>query len=138
MRRSLFSLALVALVPSALSAGELPPELQAKFVKILAASAGSAGKVACKNAAVAAKLVEAGMTIDPGAKVAWAGSEGEVASLKGAGKMVICGFLEWLPKGGSIAVVEEAGKPQIYLHMGNVATSGVTLSDSVLKVGKRL
>ena len=40
--------------------------------------------------------------------------------------------------GGSIAVVEEGGKPQIYLHMGNLAASGVTLSDAVLKIGKRL
>jgi hypothetical protein len=121
-----------------LGAGELPPELQAKFVKILANNAGSAGKVACKNATLAAKLGEIQVAVDPGAKVAWASSEAEVAALKGAGKMVICGSLEWLPKGGSIAVVEEGGKPQIYLHMGNIAASGVTLGDAVLKIGKRL
>jgi hypothetical protein len=138
MHRSLFGLALAGLVSGALVGGELPPELQAKFIKILASNAGSAGKVACKNAALAAKLSEVGMSVDAGAKVAWASSEGEVASQKAAGKMVICGFLEWLPKGGSIAVVEEGGKPQIYLHMGNIAASGVTLGDAVLKIGKRL
>jgi len=138
MRRSLFCLALASFLSAGLGAGELPPELQAKFVKILANNAGSVGKVACKNATLAAKLGEIGMAVDPGAKVAWASSEAEVGALKGAGKMVICGALEWLPKGGAIAVVEEGGKPQIYLHMGNIAASGVTLSDAVLKIGKRL
>jgi hypothetical protein len=52
------------------------------------------------------------------------------------GKLIICPKLEWLPKGGSIAIVEEGGKPAIYLHMQNIGASGVTLSDAVLKIGK--
>lgn len=122
----------------ALLSGDLPADVQAKFVKILASSANSAGKVACKDAAVAAELGKLGVGADSASKVAWAGNEGEVAALKAAGKLVICGKLEWLPKGGSIAIIEEGGKPQIYLHMGNIAASGVTLSDAVLKIGKRL
>lgn len=132
------SIGIILLTSAGLSAGELPAEIQAKFIKILAASAGSPGKVACKDAAVSAALGGVGMTADPGAKVAWAGSESEVKSLKAAGKLVLCGKLEWLPAGGSIAIVEEGGKPQIYLNMGNIAASGVTLSDTVLKIGKRL
>lgn len=118
-------------------AGDIPPAVQAKFVKILAAAAGSPGKVACKDAEVLAELEKIGVAQDAGAKVAWAKS-GEVAALKAAGKFVICSKLDDLPKGGSIAIVEEGGKPQIYLHMGNISASGVTLSDSVLKIGKRL
>jgi len=121
-----------------LPAGDLPAEIQVKFLKILASSANSPGKVACRDAALAAKFPEAGLAEDPSSRVAWAGSEAEVKSLKMAGKLVICGRLEWLQTGGSIAVVEEAGKPQIYLHMGNIAASGVTLSDAVLKIGKKL
>jgi len=132
------AIGILMLATASLIGGELPAEIQAKFIKILAASAGSAGKVACKDAAVAAELGKAGVSADPGAKVAWAASESEVKALKASGKLVICGKLDWLPAGGAIAIVEEGGKPQIYLHMGNIAASGVTLSDTVLKIGKRL
>jgi len=132
------AIAVLALAFASMSAGELPAEVQAKFIKILASSAGSAGKVACKDGGLAAELGKVGVAADAGSKVAWASSEGEVKALKGAGKLVICGKLEWLPAGGAIAIVEEGGKPQIYLHMGNIAASGVTLSDAVLKIGKKL
>jgi hypothetical protein len=138
MRFNLKSLVIFGLAAASMVAGDLPADVQAKFIKILASSANSAGKVACKDATVAAELGKIGISADAGSKVAWAGSDAEVASLKGAGKLVICGKLEWLPKGGSIAIIEEGGKPQIYLHMGNIAASGVTLSDAVLKIGKRL
>lgn len=138
MKHPMFRTLVFGLMAAALSAGDLPADIQAKFIKILATNAGSAGKVACKDPGVVAALSGADMTADPAAKVAWAGSEAEVKAYKAAGKLVICGKLEWLPAGGSIAVVEEGGKPQIYLHMGNIAASGVTLSDAVLKIGKRL
>jgi hypothetical protein len=138
MRFAIVPLAIVGFSCSALSAGDLPADVQAKFIKILAGSANSAGKVSCKDAAVQGELSKIGVNNDPGSKVAWAGSDGEVKALKGAGKLVICGKLEWLQSGGSIAIVEEGGKPQIYLHMGNIAASGVALSDAVLKIGKKL
>jgi hypothetical protein len=121
-----------------LAAGDLPPAIQAKFIRIIASSAGSPGKVHCKDGAVAGELGKLGVTADPASKVAWADSEGEVRALKASGKLVICGKLEWLPAGGAIAIVDEGGKPQIYLHMGNIAGSGVTLSDAVLKIGRKL
>jgi hypothetical protein len=132
------SIGIIMLMSLGLTAGELPADVQAKFIKILAASANSPGKVSCKDSGVAGELGKVGVAVDAGSKVAWASSEGEVKSLKAAGKLVICGKLEWLPSGGAIAIVEEGGKPQIYLHMGNISGSGVTLSDTVLKIGKRL
>jgi hypothetical protein len=132
------ALAAMALAFAALSAGDLAPDQQAKFIKILANSAGSTGKVACKDAALAGELAKMGVSSDAGAKVAWASTEAEVKSLKAAGKLVICGKLEWLAAGGGIAIVEEGGKPQIILSMGNIAASGITLSDAVLKIGKKL
>jgi hypothetical protein len=136
--RSKFCVATVlSLSVAGLSAGELPPEVQAKFIRIIASSAGSAGKVNCKDAAVVAQLVKLGVAVDGGSKVAWAGSEAEVKALKASGHLVICGNEHWLPGGASVAVVEEGGKPQIYLHMGNIGDSGVTLSDAVLKIGRK-
>ena len=128
--------ALLSALP--LLAGDLTAEVQAKFVKILSAAAGSPGKVVCKDFAVMTQLVKVGVANDPSSKVAWANSTADVKAMKAAGKLVICGKLDDLQSGGAIAVVEEGGKPQIYLHMGNVTASGVTLSDSVLKIGKRL
>ena len=121
-----------------LSAGDLPGDVQAKFIKILASSAGSPGKVACKDVGLSVELTKVGVAAEAGAKVAWASSEGDVKAFKAAGKLVICGKLDWLSAGGAIAIVEEGGKPQIYLHMGNISASGVTLSDAVLKIGKKL
>jgi len=119
-------------------AGDLPAELQVKFISLLARNAGSPGKVACRDGALHGELGKQGLANDATSKVAWAASEAEVKTLKAAGKFVICGHLEWLPAGGSVAVVEEGGKPQIYLHMGNIAASGVALSDAVLKIGRKL
>lgn len=138
MKQHVVRTLILGLAATALSAGDLPAEIQAKFIKILAANAGSAGKVACKDPSVTAALAAEKLASDPASKVAWAGSEAEVKAYKASGKMVICGRLEWLPAGGSVAVVEEGGKPQIYLHMGNIAASGITLSDAILKIGKRL
>lgn len=129
---------LLSLTPLAATAGDLPPATTAKFLAILARSANSAGKILCNDPAVKAELGGAGLSADDGAKIAWAGSEAEVKKLKAAGKLVICGQLNHLQSGGAIAIVEEGGKPQIYLHMGNISASGVSLSDAVLKIGKRL
>lgn len=138
MRLNTKALAILLAAAGLLPGGDLPPATTAKFISILAKSANSAGKVACKDGAIKGELGAVGMSADDGAKVAWASSESEVKALKAAGKLVICGKLDWLPAGGAIAIVEEGGKPQIYLHMGHIAASGVTLSDAVLKIGKRL
>ncbi len=126
------------LVTAARVLADLPSDVQAKFIKILAGSANSAGKVACTDAGLQAELGKIGVNNDPGSKVAWAASEAEVKALKAAGKMVLCPKVEWLPLGGTFAIVEEGGKPQIYLHLGNLAASGVPVSDAVLKIGKKL
>lgn len=133
MKRFL-TLAALLLVASAPAAADLTPELQAKFIKIICSNAGSAGKVAVKDSTMTSKLGDVGVAADGDAKVAYAGSDSEMGAFKG--KLIICPKLEWLPKGGSIAIVEEGGKPAIYLHMQNIGASGVTLSDAVLKIGK--
>jgi len=132
------TLSLLAAVSVVALPGDLPPKTQANFLKILANSAGSTGKVDCKDSAIAAELGGMGVSHDASARLAWAGSLGEVKALKAEKKLVVCGHLDWLAQGGSIAVVEENGRPQIYLHMGNIAASGVTLGEGVLKIGKKM
>lgn len=118
--------------------GELPPEYQAKFIKIIANSSGLNGIVACKDSSMAGAVTGAGCKVEPSGRVAYGRTEAEVKALKAAGKLVICPKLELLQAGGAIAIVEENGHPAIYLNLGNIAASGVTLSDAILKIGKKL
>jgi len=111
---------LLFLLALGLGAQDLAPETEAKFLKILLSSTGQFG-FACSDA---------------GFKMAWAASEAEARALKAAGKLVIVPKLAWLKAGAAIALVEEDGKPQIYLSAGNVKASGMTLSDTIVKMAK--
>ena len=136
--KNIIRLGVFSVVAATLCAGELPPEIQAKFIKIITNSSGQNGSIACKDAAMAGAIKAVGCSVDGGSKFGYATSEAEVKALKGAGKLVICPKLDLLPLGGSLAIVEENGHPQIYLHLGNIGASGLTLSDTILKIGKRL
>ena len=119
-----------------LQAQELPAETQAKFLKILLSATGQFG-FACSDPGFKTKLEASGLSVAPGFKMAWAESEAEVKSLKAAGKLVIVSRLAWLKLGASIAIIEEDGKPQIYIHPGNLKASGMTLSDTIVKMAKK-
>ena len=120
----------------ALSAEQLPIALTAKFIKVIASSSG-VPSVICKDATIAAELTKIGVTLGE-SKIAWASSPADVKVQAATGKLVICGNLNELPMGGSIAIIEEGGRPAIYLNMANVTKSGVTLGDAILKMGKRI
>ena len=131
-------LAILCCCSGVLTAGDLPQDIQAKFIRIIAKQPGLNGQIACSDPEMAKAITAAGSTVDAGAKLLYASSEAEVKSGKGAGKLVICGKTEWLPSGAGIALVEEGGKPSIYLHLGNSGASGVTLTDVIMKLGKRI
>jgi hypothetical protein len=135
MTRPLAALAAFTFVMG-LNAQELPPETLAKFMKILLSSTGQFG-FACADPAFKTKLEANGIAVSAGFKMAWAASEAEAKSLKAAGKLVIVPDLKWLKEGGSIAIVEEDGKPQIHLNMANVKASGMVLSDTIVKMAKK-
>jgi hypothetical protein len=120
-----------------LNAQDLAPETQAKFLKILLSSTGQFG-FACADPGFKSKLEANGIAVSPGFKMAWAESEAEVKSLKASGKLVIVPKVAWLKLGGGIAIVEEQGKPQIYLSASNVKASGMTLSDTIVKMAKKV
>ena len=118
-----------------LSGQELPPDLQAKFLKVLLSSTGQFG-FCCNEAALKTQLESNGISVSPGFKMAWAESETEVKSLKAAGKLVIVPRLALLKSGGSIALVMDNGKPSIHLNVPNVKASGMVLSDTIVKMAK--
>jgi len=120
-----------------MNAQSAPLEVQAKFVKILLSSSGQFG-FACNDEGLKKKLEEMGVSVGPGFKFAWGSSEPEVRALKAQGRFIICPNVAWLNSGGCIAIVEEGGKPQLYLHSANTKASGVTVSDAIMKIAKKI
>jgi hypothetical protein len=125
--------ALLLLVPIALYAQEPTLNFQVKFLRIVMSSCGQYG-VCVPDAATKAKLESVGLNVAPTFKLAFASTEDEVKSLKKAGKLVIVTNPEWLSAGASISVASVDGKPQIQLNAANVKASGLTLSDTLIKM----
>ncbi len=126
----------ILLIAMGLQSQDLPVAAQAKFLKSLLSAAGQFG-FACGDPALRPQLEANGVSVSPGFKMAWAGSEAEARALKAEGKMVIVPRIPWLKTGGSIAIVEEDGKPAIYLNSANVKASGTQLPDVILKMAKK-
>lgn len=132
LKSALFCLVFGALAPLA-QAGELPPEVAAKLMKIIASSAG--GKVSCRDAGMKAALEAAGVPVDGDAKIVWSTNPVEIKMLRG--RLVVVGRKEFLGAGAGIALVEDGGRPKIYLNQAAITASGVTLSDAIYKVGEK-
>ncbi len=124
---------LLAMISLGVYAQDLPLNTQVKLLRIMMSSAGQYG-IACPDAATRAKLETVGINIGPDYKLGFATSEEEVKSLKKAGKLVIVNNSAWLSAGASIAVSSQDGKPQIRLNTANIKASGVTLSDTLIKM----
>jgi len=132
-------IAIIALVLGSFSAwapaGELPPEIAAKLIKIIATATG--GKVSCRDSAMKAALEGAGVTVDGDSKIVWATNPVEIKMLRSQNRLVVTGNKNFLANGAGIAIVEDGGKPKIYIHQPNIAASGVVLSDAIYKVGEK-
>lgn len=123
----------VGSLSSWLPAGELPPETAAKLIKIIATATG--GKVSCRDSGMKAALEAAGITVDGDSKLVWATNPVEIKMLKG--RLVVVGRKEFLSAGAGIALVEDGGKPKIYLNQAAITASGVTMPDAIYKVGEK-
>lgn len=113
-----------------------PVDLKAKLVKTIA-SVMKVNAVMCKDSSVASALKAVNTTIGDSV-IVWAATPSEVKANAGTGKLILCGKLDELPLGGCIAIVEEGGKPAIYIHVINVQKNNITLPDAILKIGKPL
>ena len=120
-----------------MSAQSTSLETETKFVKVLLTSSGQFG-FACNDPALKASLEAAGVSVGPGFKFAWGSSESEVVALKAQNRFILCPNVEWLKAGACMAIVEEAGKPQLYLHTANTKASGVTIADAILRIARKL
>lgn len=117
---------------SFLQAGELPPEVLAKFLKIAAAD----GKIACKDPALKSALEAAGVTVDSGAKIIWCTNPNEIKMAKMSGKLCVVGRPELVIAGCGIAILDDGGKPKIMVNKAAIAASGANVSPMLFKVGE--
>ena len=123
---------LLCMVPSALRAQGVPVEEAAKFLLILANSAGSEGRVACKELDI--KTVAVHSKVDAKANVAWSFTPEQTKFYAGQGKLVVCSSRKLFAEGGAIAFERINSRLTIFVHQANLGRSGVTLPDSFLRV----
>lgn len=129
--RCVFPLMLV-ICGSYLRGGDLPPDVLAKFIKIVAAD----GKVSCKDASIKAALEAAGVTVDSGARIVWCTNANEVKMGKMSGKLCLGGRTELVAAGCGIGILEDGGKPKILINKAAIAASGVNVPPALFKVGE--
>lgn len=129
------SLLLVPFAALALRA-ELPPEVQAKILKVIVTSSGG-NKIACSDPGLKAALEGAGLVVDSGAPIVWSTSSGEAKNLKTFGRLVVTDRRE-LSAYASIVILDDGGRPKIMLNPTNLKTAKVQLSDAVMKIAEKL
>lgn len=134
--KRLFSTLTVASLGLNLFAGELPAETTAKLLKVVVT--GSGEKINCRDGAMKAALEATGVPLDSYGKIVWSSNPTEIKMLKSQHKLIITNRPDQLGMGASMSISEDGGKPKIHLHTGNLSASGVTLSDSILKMGEKI
>ncbi|NWJ39652.1 MAG: hypothetical protein HXX12_01625 [Geothrix sp.] len=133
-RKELGIAILVCLLPTALTAQGVPVEEAAKFLLILANSAGSEGRVACKELDMVMQLKKSEISVDAKANVAWSFTPEQTKFYAGQGKLVVCSSRKLFAEGGVIAFERINGRLTIFVHQANLGRSGVTLPDSFLRI----
>jgi hypothetical protein len=130
------ALALWPFLVVSLLGSDFAPGRTARILRVVAASSQTKNRVACTDAEVASELKLLGMEIDPLAKVAWTTNERDLMALVQDGHLVVCGKPAFLAKGASIALTQEGGRPTIYVSIGNVRASKMSLQGSFFKMAK--
>jgi len=108
-------------------------EEAAKFLLILASSAGSEGRVACKEMDMAMQLKKREISVDAKANVAWAFTPEQTRFYSGQGKLVVCNSRKLFTDGAAIAFERTNGRLTVFYHPTNLERSGVRLPDSFLR-----
>lgn len=129
--------ALITGVP--LRATEAPTaEELAALLRVLTTQAGFAGRIACRDLDMTVQLKKVGLSTDYRSSIAWAATPDQARAYKAEGKFVVCADPILFKDGAAMAIVREKGQMGLVLHAANAQGTGVTLSDTILKVAKRV
>lgn len=131
--RSVATTVLFAIVAMPLSAEGVSVEEAAKFLLILASSAGSEGRIACREMDMAMQLKKREVSVDAKANVAWAFTPEQTRFYAGQGKLVVCNNRKLFTDGGAVAFERANGRLTIFYNQANLDKSGVHLPDSILR-----
>lgn len=115
-----------------ISAQGVPVEEAARFLLILATSAGSEGRVACRELDMVMQLKKSEISVDAKANVAWAFTSGQTKFYAGQGKLVVCSSRRLFADGGVVAFERINGRLTVFVHQANLGRTGVNLPDSFL------
>ncbi len=135
--RCLGAAVMVLAAPSAHADGVSVPEA-AKFLLILAGSAGSEGRVACKELDMVFQLKKQDISVDAKANVAWSFTSDQTRFYAGQGKLVVCNNRKLFVDGGAIAFERIGGRLTIFVHQVNLGRSGITLPESFLRAAVKM
>lgn len=133
-------LALFLLVACAfpLNAEDVPVQEAAKFLLILANSAGSEGRVACKELDMVIQLKRQEISVDAKANVAWAFTPEQTRFYAGQGKLVVCSSRKLFAEGGAIAFERIGGRLTIFVNQANLAKSPLALPETFLRMAVKV
>jgi len=124
---------LMSMAALPLPAEEVSVEDAAKYLLILATSAGSEGRIACKEMDMAMQLKKREIAVDAKANVAWSFTPEQTRFYAGQGKLVVCNSRKLFPDGGAIAFERANGRLTVFYNPGNLERSGVRLPESFLR-----
>ena len=129
---------LLILAAPPLAANGISVEEAAKFLLILANSAGSEGRVACKELDMVVQLKKSDISVDAKANVAWSFTPDQTRFYAGQGKLVVCSNRKLFSEGGAIAFERIGGRLTIFVHQANLGRSGVALPDTFLRMAVKV
>jgi hypothetical protein len=136
--RALVTPVLVVLVAMPLAAQGVPVEEAAKYLLILATSAGSEGRVACKELDMVIQLKKQEISVDAKANVAWAFTPAQTKFYLGEKKLVVCSSRKLFADGGAIAFERINGRLTVFYHPANLERSGIHLPESFLRTAVKV
>lgn len=114
----------------------LTPKEMSPFLRVISASVGAAGRIACRDIDVAMQMKQDGLSPDAKAPVAFAANDGQIKDYLAEGKLVVCASEVGFRAGAGIAIFREGGKPVLVVNLKNATAAGYTLSDALLKIAR--
>jgi hypothetical protein len=116
-----------------MAAQGVPLEEAAKLLLILATSAGSEGRVACKELDMVIQLKKQEISVDAKANIAWAFTPAQTKFYLEEKKLVVCNSRKLFANGGAIAFERVNSRLVIFYNQVNLEKSGIRLPDSFLR-----
>ena len=117
-------------------AARVAPAELSPFLRVITAGAGAPGRIACRDIDEAMQLKKDGLSPDAKAPVAWAATPAQVKAYLAEGKLVVSGDPADFKAGASVVITREHGKALMIIDSKNAASSGVPLSDTLMKIAR--